>query len=179
MATSTLVPLSEYLQTTYDPDCDWIDGDVRERNVGEGAHGCIQGFFIGFFRDHGKEWDVRVWPELRVQVAATRYRIPDVCVTRRSAPFEQIIRTPPLLCIEILSRDQRMSEIVERIEDYFRMGVETAWIVDPLRRLAFAASQANPLIAVSEELVVAGSAIRVSLSEIFEELDELEGRASG
>ena len=37
MATSTLVPLSEYLRTSYRPDRDWIDGVVKERNVGEGS----------------------------------------------------------------------------------------------------------------------------------------------
>ncbi len=176
MATSTLVPLNEYLRTHYDPDCDWIDGEVRERNVGEGSHGCVQGFFIRFFGNHGTEWGVRVWPELRVQVAATRYRIPDVCVTRRSAPFEQIIRVPPLLCIEILSRDQRMSEIRDRIDDYLKMGVEAAWIVDPLRRLAYSVDADGPLIAATEELSVAGSAIRVAVSDVFAELDELEER---
>ena len=175
MATSTLVPLSEYLRTTYDPDCDWIDGEVRERNRGEGSHGCVQGFFVSFFRNHGTEWGVRVWPELRVQVAARRYRIPDVCVTRRSAPFEQIIRVPPLLCIEILSRDQRMNDIRERVEDYFKMGVEAAWIVDPLRRLAYHAYADGSLIAATEELSVAGSAIRVDVTDVFAELDELEG----
>jgi len=32
MATpTTLVPLETYLETTYRPDCDWIDGELRER----------------------------------------------------------------------------------------------------------------------------------------------------
>ena len=31
MATATQVPLSEYLHTSYEPDCEWIDGEVRER----------------------------------------------------------------------------------------------------------------------------------------------------
>jgi hypothetical protein len=35
-----------------------------------------------------------------VQVSVAHYRIADACVTRRSAPFEAIVRTAPLLCIE-------------------------------------------------------------------------------
>ena len=42
------------------------------------------------------------YPELRVQVAAERFRVPDVVVLRSGAPVEAIVRVPPLLCIEVL-----------------------------------------------------------------------------
>jgi hypothetical protein len=35
MATSTLVPVSEYLATAYRPDCDYVDGQLQKRNLGE------------------------------------------------------------------------------------------------------------------------------------------------
>jgi len=39
--TATFVPLSEYLQTRYRPDCDYLDGELLERSVGEWAvTGC-------------------------------------------------------------------------------------------------------------------------------------------
>lgn len=142
MATSTLVPLEVYLDTSYRPDRDWIDGEVKERNAGEGQHSNIRAFFIGYLANHKREWGVRIWPELRVQVSATRIRVPDVTVTRVSDPFEAIITVAPLLCIEILSKDQRMSEIEERAKDYLTMGVPIVWIIDPLRRTAFV-SDAN------------------------------------
>jgi hypothetical protein len=34
MATGALVSVDEYLSTSYDPDCDYVDGVVEERNVG-------------------------------------------------------------------------------------------------------------------------------------------------
>lgn len=176
VATSTLVPLQVYLDTSYRPDCDWIDGEVKERNMGEGQHSNIQSFFIGLFLTHKREWAVRVWPEQRVQVAASRFRVPDVTVTRASDPFEPIITVAPLLCIEILSKDQRMSEIEERAKDYLTMGVPMVWIVDPLRRTAFV-SDANGQRQVAEELAVPEREIRVTVAEVFAELDELEGRA--
>ncbi len=175
MATSTLVPLQVYLETDYRPDCDWIDGEVKERNVGEGQHSNLQLFFSVYLAAHKREWGIRVWPEQRVQVAATRFRIPDVTVTRASAPFEAIITVPPLLCIEILSRDQRMSEIEERAKDYLAMGVPMVWIVDPLRRTAFVSDESGQR-QVAEELSVPGTEIRVTLAEVFAELDELEAQ---
>ena len=108
MATSTIVPLSEYLRTSYRPDCDWINGEVKERNVGERQHASVQKFFIRYFGSREEELNILVWPEQRVQVAATRFRVPDVTVTRASDPYEAIITIAPVLCIEILSRDDRM-----------------------------------------------------------------------
>ena len=50
MATSTMVPLEEYLHTDYKPDCEWVDGELKERSVGEGSHGNIQTFSSSILR---------------------------------------------------------------------------------------------------------------------------------
>jgi Uma2 family endonuclease len=175
MATTTLIPLREYLETSYRPDRDWIEGEVKERNMGEGPHANVQGFFTRVLGNHANEWQVRVYPEQRVQTSAQHYRIPDVCVTRRSAPFEAIVQTPPLLCIEVLSRDDRMSEMQERVDDYLGMGVAMVWLVDPRRRKAFM-TEPHGLREAAGELTVPGTPIRVAVTEVFAELDELEGK---
>ena len=46
MATGTVISVSEYLSTMYRPDCDYVDGEVQERNLGEYDHGKIQ-LFLG------------------------------------------------------------------------------------------------------------------------------------
>ena len=38
----TLISVEEYLHTTYDPDCDYVDGEVLERNMGDQAHSTTQ-----------------------------------------------------------------------------------------------------------------------------------------
>jgi Uma2 family endonuclease len=179
MATSTpvFVPLEEYLRTTYHPDRDWINGETKERNLGEQPHASVQGFFTQLFRNNRELWDVRAFPELRVQTSANNYRIPDVCIVRRETPFEPIVRTPPLLCIEILSRDDRMSDIQERVEDYLAMGVPAVWVVDPRRRRAYAALPSGALEPAPTELTIAGTEIRVPIPDIFAELDELEANS--
>ena len=45
MARPILIPVSEYLNTSYRPDCDYKDGEVLERNVGEKPHGLLQASF--------------------------------------------------------------------------------------------------------------------------------------
>ena len=91
------VPLAEYLAMTYRPDCEWIAGELRERNVGEGQHAVIQKFLAMFLGVREEEWGILVRTEQRVQVSTDHFRVPDVCVTHSEDPFEAIVRMPPLL----------------------------------------------------------------------------------
>jgi Uma2 family endonuclease len=171
---ATFVPVEVYLTTSYQPDCEYIDGQVLERNAGETPHSSVQKFFIGAFLANEKKWDVRVFPEDRVQVAEERYRVPDLCVVRRSTPLENIIVTPPLICIEVLSPEDRMSRTQESVDDYIRMGVQSVWVVDPRRRKVYVADRSTTLQEVGDFLTLDGTQIRVAVSEIFGEIEEME-----
>ena len=52
-------------------------------------------------------------------------------------PDEEIFTRPPFLCVEILSPEDRMSRMQERIDDYLEFGVEYVWVVDPRSRRAW------------------------------------------
>ena len=130
MAAGTQLSVEEYLATTFRPDCDYVDGALAERNVGEWDHAWIQGRLVTYFSNHSRESGLVGIPELRVQVRATRYRIPDIVVTL-GKPNEQVLTHPPLLCIEILSKDDTISKMNERIRDYLEFGVPAVWVVDP------------------------------------------------
>jgi hypothetical protein len=77
-ATLVLISIDEYLSTAYRPDCDFVDGEIKERNWGEAPHSTIQMFFCWYFRSRRDEWQILARPEQRVQVAPNRYRIPDL-----------------------------------------------------------------------------------------------------
>ena len=179
MATSSpvIVPLAEYLETVYRPDRDWVDGETRERNMGEQSHARLQAYFSYLFRLRAPQWGLRVLTEQRVQVMPSRFRVPDVCLIPLKAPMEEIVRTPPLLCIEILSSDDRMSDIQERVEDYLGMGVPAVWVVDPRRRRAYTAVSIGSLQLAPEELTLPATAVRVPVADVFAELDEMEAQA--
>lgn len=174
MATTSMVPLEEYLHTTYHPDREWVDGELRERNVGNRAHSVVQKFFMKFFLGLEKELRLLVYSELRTQVSARNFRIPDVLVMREDDPFTPIVQKAPLLCIEILSPDDRMTDVWEKIEEYVAMGVEAVWVIDPQRRRAFVLGE-GALLPVTE-LTVAGTRIVAKSQDVFAELDRLEGR---
>jgi Uma2 family endonuclease len=164
------VTVEEYLHTCFQPDCDYVDGRIEERNVGEYDHGYLQLLLGHIFMNHREAWGVRVVTDVRTQVKRTRYSCPDVSVLRADAPREQIITHPPLIAIEILSPEDRLSRMQEKIDDYLGFGVENIWIVDPGSRRAWTADREGLHLAQSGELAVPGTPIRVVLGELFAEL---------
>ena len=175
MASATmLLPLSEYLTTSYEHDCEWVEGEVRERGVPDEYHSAIQTFFIGYFLLRQQDLSVRVRAELRVRVAERRYRIPDVTLLPASAPVQAIPDIAPVLCIEILSPDDSWGEMQEKIREYVAMGVGAVWIVDPRRRLMYAAD-ASGTHGV-ERLELAGTNVSITGGELFAELDGIVER---
>lgn len=137
MPTSELISVSEYLHTSYRPDCDYVDGLVMERDLWERDHSAFQMAISAYLYYRRKQWDIQVFPEWRVQVAATRFRVPDICVVLGQEQQEPILRKPPFICIEILSSEDRISRMQERVADYFAFGVPYVWMVDPRNRKGF------------------------------------------
>ena len=173
MASATLIPVLQYLNTSYRPDCDFVDGEVKERNVGEQPHASIQMILGAIFHAHRQEWEVRTLPEQRVQVTPTRYRVPDLCILRRSDAKEPIITRAPLLCIEVLSRDDTLKELQERVNDYSTMGVAHIWAIDPVLRVGYVASPRGFIQPEDGKLRIQGTPIVVDLADVFAELDAM------
>jgi Uma2 family endonuclease len=107
------------------------------------------------------------FPELRVQVKPTRFRIPDICVTL-GFPNEQILTKPPFLCIEILSPEDRMKRVKERVTDYLEMGVPYVWVLDPKTKRTYVATAAESLHEVKTSVLrTENPVLEVPLNEIF------------
>lgn len=171
MATATPLPVTvdQYLHTSYSPDCDYVDGELQERNLGELDHAELQAALLMWFRSHDKQWDIRSLPELRIQVATNRFRVADVCLISRGAPVEQVPQHPPLAVIEVLSPEDRISRYQERLDDYRRMGVRHIWVVDPQTRRGYDCSTGSWIETMS--FAIKDSPVAVDLPTIFAELD--------
>ena len=96
MATVTTVQLETYLHSSYEPNAEYVDSVIEERPAGELDHAAWQAALIMYFQQH-QDWGLKVYPELRVQVGRTRFRVPDGTVLEQSAPKEQIVTTPPIM----------------------------------------------------------------------------------
>jgi len=168
MSVATLVPLEEYLSTSYDPDVEYVDGVLVERNVGDWLHSLIQrNIIVGVSRKYPRVFAV---PELRAQTSATRYRLPDVCVTLRP-PKTKYLLEAAFIAIEILSEDDRMSKMMEKLAEYERKGVPNIWLIDPrLRTMAIYADGVLTEIRDGRIATAGDPCIELTADEIFQDL---------
>ena len=169
--TEELWSVREYLRTSWSPDREYVDGRIEERHLGEKEHSILQGYLTFLFMLKRADWGIEVFPELRTQTQARRFRVPDVLVMRAGDKFDRYVTHPPLIAIEILSPEDSLRAMQEKAAEYRGFGVENIWIIDPEPRLAYRYAE-NALQEVKEdELAVGGTPIRVVLSEMFAELD--------
>ncbi len=169
---ASLISIDEYLNTTYRPDVDYVDGYIEERNLGEFDHGDLQLEIGSFLRVRQQKWSIRVVTETRVRVSATRVRIPDVCILEAGRKRERVISHPPLLCIEVLSPCDSVKSIRARAQDYFDMGVPEVWVFDPTSRIAYACTNGTMTEHRQGALKLAGSQVELDVEAIFATLDE-------
>lgn len=164
MTSAVATSLEEYLEITYRPDREYIDGEVREKNTGSWEHSRVQLILAAWFFTHEIAWGTTSATEWRTQVSGTRVRLPDVIVTvQRQQPRVQV--EPPLLAVEILSPEDTYTETMERTRDYSSMGVLTSWIIDPHARIGWMGHQGTWVESV--RLDVPGTDIYVDLADIF------------
>ena len=132
--TAPYVPVEVYLRSSFEPDAEYVDGAIRERAVGELDHAAWQKAIQQWFWQREQEWGIRVFAELRVQVSPTRFHVPDVVVLENTGPLkemDQIVHTPPIAVFEILSPEDTLARMLEKLSDYESMGVHGIFVIDP------------------------------------------------
>ena len=168
VATSLQLGVQQYLATSYRPDREYIDGELRERHVGKWEHARLQWLLAAWFHQHEAEWNCIGSTEQRVAVSPDRIRIPDLVVLLPSRPPDVLVE-PPLLVIEILSPDDTYWDTQERAGDYLAMGVGMVWVIDPKTRTGRMC--VGDCWSASDRLVVPGTDMFVDLPSLFSRLD--------
>jgi Uma2 family endonuclease len=133
MAVATRIPIELYLghSLDFETDPDYVDGELVERPMGEYDHATWQQAIQQWFLLHAKEWNIRVRPELRVQISPTRYRVADVVVFDRALPIEPYLTHPPIAVFEVLSPEDRINRVLVRLKDFEQIGIKTILVIDP------------------------------------------------
>src|SRR5260370_30034505 len=157
--------VDEYLRTSFDgPDCEYVDGAVVERRLGELAHGDVQGTVGMLLRQFRRRLGIRVVMEIRIQISPTRYRVADLAVWRDDNIGNRIPTVPPFLAVEILSPEDRIVRVHPKIAEYLSIGVEWIWLIDPIEKSALCYSQRNPGGVLSEVLRTENPVIEIPLA---------------
>jgi Uma2 family endonuclease len=170
MATSTAIPVEEYLRRTYEPDMEYVAGQLVERHVGEYFHGFLQGLLVVVLSGLGRG-RFRVFPETRIRVSdEPRYRIPDICVKRLPHEIAPVLEQPDLV-IEVLSPDDDPAEVLTKVGEYLHAGIPHIWIVDPYKRTLVEADGAG--IRRPAGTILATDLVgAVDFADLFRQLDE-------
>jgi Uma2 family endonuclease len=167
------VSVEEYLSTGYDPDCEYDDGVVVERNLGEFEHSFLQIFLGTIFTNNMDRWGVFGLTEQRVQIKPREFLVPDVCVLRLGSPREKILTRPPLVAIEIMSPEDTIRRASAKAAKYLEFGVEHVWVIDPSARVAYRGTPSGLQLVPSGELALPGTPVMVRVVELFEKLDRM------
>ena len=163
MTTGTAVSVEEYLRTSYEPACEYVDGVLVPKAMPTWKHSLLQGRILVLIE--GAFPHYRALPELTLGITGNQYLIPDLAVVRRDQVQDPYPITPVHLCIEIVSPDDRLSEVFAKCETYRAWGCPYAWVLDPQTRTACQSSKGSGVTeidAASGELTAGEIHLRVS-----------------
>lgn len=157
------VALEQYLSSSYDPDLEFVDGALVERNVGDWLHSLLQRNIIVALSQ--KYPHIYAVPELRSKTTETSYRLPDVCVLLHPPATKYLIEAAHI-AIEILSEDDSMSKTMEKLAEYEVKGVRNIWLLDP-RLQQMSVYRSGALILVNGDTLSTDDGIELTRDEIF------------
>jgi len=134
VATKTQIRAEDYVRMTFEHDAELVHGELRERSLPDYVHGRLE-FLLGVqFAKLVSSRPLYPCCEVRMKVAPEVYRIPDVAVFAGKPSNQQVPDTPPFIAIEILSKDDRYVDLMEKLEEYRQWGVPHIWVIDPLAK---------------------------------------------
>jgi Uma2 family endonuclease len=132
MATKAQITAEQYLHMTFEHDAEYVHGELVERAMPTYLHGRIVAWLSSRFENVRSPH--RLFPSngVRLRLAPDLYRIPDIAVF--VSPPEEVPDKAPLIVVEILSKDDRYYDIMEKLEEYRVWGVQNIWVVDPVAK---------------------------------------------
>lgn len=174
----SLVPVEEYLSTSYEPEVEFVDGVLVDRGMPTELHGIFQLLLGAYLLAFCEQFGFAVSSETRTEIVKRqRYRVPDLVVA--SVPVEEgIITRVPWLVVEINSPGDRIGSMMKRFEDLESLGVRHILWVDPiektLHRYQNGALRTEPTVM---DLELPTGILPFDLQSVFEQLDRTRGRA--
>jgi Uma2 family endonuclease len=132
MGAKTAISEEQYLHTSFpDLDQDYVDDEPVERSSPNHLHLRTQVQLTLWFCSIAEDAARFVRAEVRLKIRSGVYRIPDFCFFYPIEPIESVPEFPPFVIVEILSTDDRMSEVSAKFEQYRELGVTHIWLADP------------------------------------------------
>ena len=165
MGAKMAISLERYMHTSFpDVDREYRDGGIVERSLPDYLHGRVQGAMFAFFWALRSELALFPCVETRMRLRSNLVLIPDVAVFYPNEPA-RVPDTPPLLIAEVLSLDDRLTAVREKLEEYKAWGVPHVWLVDPHAKRMYICDQGLMEVA---SLLIPELGLEVLPERIFE-----------
>ena len=163
MSTTALVSVEDYLRRTEKPYCEYVDGVLYPKAMPSTLHALIQKILTRLLDAQG----IQSLSEVHVRLSPTKYLIPDVIATAKlQHPYPT---DPVLLCVEILSPEDRVGATLAKCEQYHAWGVPFCWVIDPEKQTAWQYHSGSDPEKVDRGGILTAGHLRVSLNELFAE----------
>ncbi len=119
---------------TFEHDAEFVHGEIVERSMPDNIHSTIQLLILLRLGALMKQCPIFPRPELRLKLAEGLYRIPDISVFAGEPPRQNVPECPPHVVVEIISKDDRHFDLMQKLEEYRVWGVPHIWVVDPMTK---------------------------------------------
>ena len=130
MGTKALITAEQYLSMHFEREPELVHGELAERPLPTFPHGDIQLALGARLRALRSAHPVFTGVEVRVGIAPDLIRIPDVAMWLGTKP-EPLPSNPPLVVAEVLSPDDRIYEVLQKLAEYEQWGVQHIWLIEP------------------------------------------------
>jgi Uma2 family endonuclease len=163
MNATAIVSVEDYLRRTEKPSCEYVDGVLYPKPMATLLHGLIQFMLQVLLRKQG----VQAVAEVHVRLSPTKYLIPDVIAAPTlEGPYPV---EPILLCVEILSPEDRIGPMLTKCEQYHTWGVPFCWVINPEKQTAWQYHSGTEPEHVDRGSTLIAGQLSVPLEELFSE----------
>ena len=133
MATITQISAEEYFRLPHaEREAEFVHGVVVERTMPDFLHSHIQAqlaYLLKLALQQHKGY--YVCTELRMRVDTNIIRLLDLCLLDYKADPDSAPTRPPLLAVEIVSKDDSYTGLLTKLREYHNWGVPNVWLIDP------------------------------------------------
>jgi len=170
----SLVPLEVYLSPGFQPDCEFDEGFLSVRNMGQGEHEAIveqiAEVVLVSASAASSVRKLKLVANRRLVTGEHRYRVPDICLLDETAVDDRILTEPPFAILEILAPGESLPVLCAKTMEYLESNVAHVWIIDPQSHTAYIVSFEG-LEEVEEGLLsIPESEVRLDLQHLLADL---------
>jgi Uma2 family endonuclease len=166
----TQIGVEEYLGLVFPdrPAPDYVQGEVVERSLPTVIHSQVHASIGVLFEPVSRKVRLTMMLGLRMQLEPRLFRVVDFAIYLGARPEGRYATTPAFVAVEIVSPDDRYSDLTQRLEDYRRWGVPHVWLVDPQRKRLHEYTEAGLLQHASLRLLEFD--FEISSEELFKDI---------